>query len=269
MRTYEGNRRRNGLALITFSTIRGDAPGALMSFIQPNDLTAVLGFRIPERSRWDEHMKTVADYLLRIAQFVLSIQSHIEGREVQIRKRASDYLNFIADTLDTIIGGLEAGDEPLSACTQLNTMMYGFPAFIRTFDRSETGKTLAGIISAAHDSPASALIWLRDTKRLVQPCDHLFIDFVDRTPGQLDEELVKLKTAAGAFRAVAANVAVGLENIGLLDTPGKKTSTGKRYITLACLALLLTTITLYYVAHTLHAKPEVATPNSQPRASQI
>ena len=213
-------------------------------------------------------MKTVADYLLHIAQFVLSIQSHIEDQETQTRKRAAEYLNFIADTLNAIIESLEAGEEPISACTQLNTMMYGFPAFIRAFDRSETGKRLAGIISNAHDSPASALIWLRDTKRLVQPCDHLFIDFADRTPGQLGEELAKLKEAAGAFKAVAADVAVGLESIGPLDTQRKRKPAGKRYVTFACVALLLMGLVLYYVVRPSHAKPEVAAPNSLPRTSQ-
>jgi hypothetical protein len=172
-------------------------------------------------------LKTVADYFLKLSTFVSSVQENILRREAEQRKLASEFLHRVADLLDKIIEKLESDDEPIAECAQLNTLMYSFPEFIRAFGAQQDRENLAALVSAAHDSPVSAVKWLRDKKRLVLPCEDLPVTMSGLSPGRYEEEIVKLKEAAGIFRAVAMIVGVGLESMGMLG-PSEERSRKKR-----------------------------------------
>jgi hypothetical protein len=193
-----------------------------------------------------EPIKTVADYFLKIGNFVFSVEDSIAKSKAEYRKRASIFLGQLADLLESIITKLESREEPIAECMQLNTLMYAFPEFIMTFKSPKDGDSLLRLVTMAHDSPASAVKWLHSREKLVLPCDDLHIPHEDSNSNVYVDEIRKLKEAVGKFRATGQVVGLGLESMQV-SYPGYSHVRSRvlRYVGISVVLILMAL--LYFV----------------------
>jgi hypothetical protein len=129
---------------------------------------------------------SIVGTLMEVALGLRSLIGGFSKAKAERRRQAADYYQAVGGTIDAVADSLEAGDVPHGHCQRLVVHAQQLPGAIGDVIGQEKAAEMSRRLEEAHDVEGMAAELLQGA-----------------TPEERDEELRKLREAAGIFGAMA------------------------------------------------------------------